>query len=130
MSGKDYLLDTNIIVAFFNGEAALIEKVKPLSSVQLPYVVLGELYYGAFKSAKKQENIQRIRSFLSLCTLLKADEETSYCYGNIRDDLRQKGKPIPENDIWIAAIARQYQLTLVTRDKHFNEVSGIEIEFW
>jgi tRNA(fMet)-specific endonuclease VapC len=80
MSGKKYLLDTNIIVAFFNGEATIVEKVNALNSLQLPYVVLGELYYGAFKSAKTQQNIERVRSFLSLCSVLKADEETSYWY--------------------------------------------------
>ena len=130
MSGKTYLLDTNIIVGYFNGQPALVQKVNALPEVVVPYVVIGELYYGAFKSSRQRQNIQRIRSFLSLCTVLSADEETSYWYGSIRNVLRQKGKPIPENDIWIAALARQYQHTLASRDGHFQEVEQLDVEVW
>jgi tRNA(fMet)-specific endonuclease VapC len=130
MSGKDYLLDTNIVVAFFNGDPTIVQQVNRLSIVQLSSVVIGELYYGAFKSAKTQQNIERIRSFLSLCNVLSSDTETSYWYGHIRENLRKKGKPIPENDIWIAATARQHQLILVSRDKHFDEVDSLSVEVW
>ena len=130
MSGKNYLLDTNILVAFFNGDTAVTQKVNELTAVQLSPVVIGELYYGAFKSAKRQQNLQRIRSFLSLCHVLPSDEETSYWYGHIRDGLRQKGRPIPENDIWIAATAQQHRLTLVSRDQHFHQVEGLVVEVW
>ena len=58
------------------------------------------------------------------------DELTTLAYGTIKAALRKKGKPIPENDIWIAAIASQHNLTIVTRDKHFKEVDGLKIKKW
>ena len=58
------------------------------------------------------------------------DAETARQYGEIKESLRAKGRPIPENDIWIAAIAFQYQLSLVTRDQHFSEIKGLAIKTW
>ena len=48
----------------------------------------------------------------------------------VKDELRQKGRPIPENDIWIAAIAREHKLVLATRDKHFDQVEGLKVDKW
>jgi len=62
--------------------------------------------------------------------LLTADHETADYYALIKSELLKKGKPIPENDIWIAATVKQYKLSLVTRDKHFNEINGLTIENW
>lgn len=62
--------------------------------------------------------------------MLSADEETANNYTLIKSGLLNKGKPIPENDIWIAAIARQYKLTLITRDKHFDEIDALSIDNW
>jgi len=62
--------------------------------------------------------------------VLACDTETAREYGQIKNSLRAKGKPIPENDIWIAAIAIQYDLTLVTRDGHFTEIEGLATETW
>jgi len=61
---------------------------------------------------------------------LDSDVETTRNYGRIKAQLRKKGKPIPNNDVWIAAIALQYDLTVVTRDKHFDQVDGLKIEKW
>jgi tRNA(fMet)-specific endonuclease VapC len=55
---------------------------------------------------------------------------TARSYGKIKNQLKVKGSPIPENDIWIAALADQYQLLLITRDKHFNNIEAISIETW
>lgn len=62
--------------------------------------------------------------------VLGCDAETARRYGEVKNGLRQKGRPIPENDIWIAAIALQYDLTLVARDVHFGEVDGLKVEAW
>ena len=62
--------------------------------------------------------------------MLNTDRETASIYGIIKASLKKKGRPIPENDIWIATIAQQYQLILITRDKHFNEINSLEIENW
>jgi tRNA(fMet)-specific endonuclease VapC len=62
--------------------------------------------------------------------VLYIDEETTFSYGAIKTALRKKGKPIPENDIWIAAIVLRHNLTVVTRDKHFKEIDGLVIKHW
>lgn len=62
--------------------------------------------------------------------MLLLDEASSIEYGKIKSSLRKKGSPIPENDIWIAAIALHHKLTLVTRDGHFNQVSGLKSVVW
>jgi tRNA(fMet)-specific endonuclease VapC len=61
---------------------------------------------------------------------LHIDENTAKFYGSIKAALRKKGKPIPENDIWIAAIAQQYDLILITRDNHFSEIDNLNTELW
>ena len=90
----------------------------------------GELYYGAFKSARTENNIARIDEFAADNTVLLCDTATAQQYGFIKNQLRANGKPIPENDIWIAAIAKQYQLRLVTRDNHFQHIDELAIEQW
>jgi tRNA(fMet)-specific endonuclease VapC len=67
---------------------------------------------------------------VSKCTVLKVDQYTAEIYAQIRFELKQKGRPLPDNDIWIAALARQHNLSLVTRDSHFNVVDGIQRMSW
>jgi tRNA(fMet)-specific endonuclease VapC len=129
MSGR-YLLDTNIIIAIFAEEPAVLQRVAVAEEVFVPVIVLGELYYGARKSARAAANIDRIDEFASVATTLGCDAATAQQYGRIKNDLRAKGRPIPENDIWIAAIAAQHGLTVVSRDDHFADVSGLPIEAW
>jgi tRNA(fMet)-specific endonuclease VapC len=129
MSGR-YLLDTNVIIAIFAEEPAVLQRVAAAEEVFVPVVVLGELYYGARKSARAAANIDRIDEFASAATTLGCDVATAQQYGRIKNDLRAKGRPIPENDIWIAAIAAQHGLTVVSRDDHFADVSGLPIEAW
>ncbi len=75
-------------------------------------------------------NLDRIEQFASSVQVLNCDAATAQLYGNIRDALRSKGRPIPENDIWIAAVALQHGLPLATRDDHFKEVDGLRVENW
>ena len=129
MNGR-YLLDTNIVIAIFADETVVRQKLAEAGEVFVPSVVLGELYYGARKSARVSSNVTRVDEFAANNIVLVCDVETARQYGQIKDELRAKGRPIPENDIWIAAVAKQYQLTLVTRDGHFNGVDGLLIEVW
>jgi tRNA(fMet)-specific endonuclease VapC len=129
MSGR-FLLDTNIVIAIFAKEAKVQAHLVIASEIFVPAIVLGELYYGAHKSSRITENIAKITAFGANNTVLVSDTETAQAYGQIKNVLRAKGRPIPENDIWIAAIAIQYNLALVTRDGHFGEVDGLMIETW
>ena len=129
MSGR-FLLDTNLVIAIFAKEAKVQAHLVSAAEVFIPAVVIGELYYGAYKSSRITENIAKVNQFAASNTVLVSDAATAQAYGQIKNALRAKGRPIPENDIWIAAIAMQYNLVLVTRDGHFGEVDGLAIETW
>jgi tRNA(fMet)-specific endonuclease VapC len=129
VSGK-YLLDTNIVIALFAGEQPVLTHLKDANEVFIPSIVIGELFYGARKSSQTSKNQQRIEAFIAANTILACDAVTGFHYGNIKEQLRQEGKPIPENDIWIAAIALQFDIILVSRDEHFSAVQGLTVECW
>jgi tRNA(fMet)-specific endonuclease VapC len=129
MAGTSYLLDTNIIVAYFNRENAIRNRLAGIS-VYVPSIAIGELYYGAYKSGRVEKNIQQIRDFIQVSEIIQCDESAADWYGQIKKQLRAKGRPIPENDIWIAAMALQYDYILATRDNHFQEVEKLSTEVW
>jgi tRNA(fMet)-specific endonuclease VapC len=127
MSGR-LLLDTNAVIALFTGEPAAAERFESDDEVFLCVHVLGELHYGALASSRVAENLARLERFTTPIPVLPCDAETVVHYADIRFGLRKRGKPIPENDIWIAAIARQHGLTLLSRDAHFRRIDGLELE--
>lgn len=129
MSGN-FLLDTNIVIAIFAKDPSAHQQLSAANEVFVPSIVLGELYYGARKSSRGESNLRSVNKFAAANRILSCDSDTAQEYGRIKNQLRKKGRPIPENDIWIAAMARQHSLTLVSRDKHFDEVDGIAIESW
>ncbi len=129
MNGS-YLLDTNIVIALFADEIEVKNSLAKANEVFISSITVGELYYGAKKSARSTENLERIKNFVASITVLGCDLKTAYCYGEVKNKLRFKGKPLPENDIWIAAITLQYNLTLVTRDAHFREVENLQTITW
>ena len=129
MSGS-FLLDTNIVIALFAEDPTVETQLSRAVSVCVPAIVLGELYYGSYKSARFQENLVRLNQFAAQSAVLSCDADTARHYGRIKDELRRKGKPAPENDIWIAALSIQYDMTLVTRDAHFGEMSELTVESW
>ncbi len=129
MSGK-IVLDTNIVIALFAQETAVEDRFLQTSEIFLPSIVIGELYFGAYKSQRIDANLQRITEFAKKNVVLVCDQETAQIYGSIKRTLHAKGKPLPENDIWIAALALQYDLPLATRDDHFQAIPDLRIENW
>jgi tRNA(fMet)-specific endonuclease VapC len=129
MSGR-YLLDTNIIIALFADEAAVKNNLAQASEVFMPSIAIGELCYGAKKSGRTEANLTRIDELVVNSAVLVCDAKTARQYGEIKNKLRLKGRPLPENDIWIAALALQHDLILVTRDAHFQEVENLQTEIW
>lgn len=129
MSGS-FLLDTNIVIALFAGEQSVVDHVADADEVFLSCIVLGELLYGARKSGRPAQNRQRIDQFAKHITLLECNSDTASEYSEIKAILKQLGRPLPENDIWIAAVARQYNLTLATRDAHFQVIKGLQCDNW
>lgn len=129
MAGK-YLIDTNIAILFLNNRESVVKKIKESEQIFLCSIVAGELLYGARKSALAKKNLQKYEGFINSMPLLPVDVSTANNCSLIKKQLRSKGTPIPENDIWIAAVALQHQLVLVTDDNHFNVVENLRIERW
>ena len=125
-----YLLDTNIVIAIFADEMIVQEKRQSADKVFLPSPVVGELCYGARKSSRPIENLTRVNRLIQDFRVIPCNLETARWYGVIKDNLRRRGRLIPDNDIWIAAIAMQRGLILVTRDAHFDEVETLQTERW
>jgi tRNA(fMet)-specific endonuclease VapC len=125
-----YLLDTNAVIALNAGDPALLEQLQEADEVFVPAIVLGELYFGAEKSGRAEENRQRVDTLADRWIIHDCDRVTARHYGRIKNQLRTQGQPIPENDIWIAALAKQHDLVLVTRDQHFSHVEGLKTASW
>ena len=124
------LLDTTAIIALFGRDPAVIAVLSEVEATFIPTIALGELFYGAAKSEHADRNVARIEEFTRAQTVLPVNTETAAVYGRVKNQLRQHGRPIPENDIWIAAIALQYDLDLAARDAHFAEVEGLRLLNW
>ena len=128
-----YLLDTNIVIAAMKGNAAVVGRLEstPLANLVLSPVVLGELEFGAEKSAHSERNRARLAELAQRLPLAVVDAETSRCYGRIRAELEQHGTPIGANDTWIAAQALALDATLVTDNiREFSRVPGLAVENW
>jgi len=127
MPGK-LLLDTSIVVGLMRGDAQAQRQVATATEVFLSSVVLGELYYGAERSNRRDLVIAQVEAFASAATVLPCDADTARVYARIKDRLRTKGRPLPENDIWVAAAALQHDIPLAARDAHFLEIDGLNLQ--
>jgi tRNA(fMet)-specific endonuclease VapC len=128
-----YLLDTNIVIAAMKGRAVVVARLEttPLVDVILSAVVLGELEFGAEKSAQTERNRVRIAELAERLPFAAVDAETSRRYGEVRAYLERHGMPIGANDTWIAAQALALGATLVTDNVgEFSRVPGLTVENW
>lgn len=130
MTNGRALLDTNIVIELCAHDPVIVQRIAEMPQVYLPSIVIGELYYGALCSQKPAKNTEQIALFARRATIIGCDDITAQEYASIKHQLRMKGKPIPENDLWIAAIARQYTCALATRDTHFEAIEGIYLLRW
>ena len=124
------LLDTSVVIDYLRQDLALHQEIDQVDDVYLPLVVLGELLYGAHKSNHAAKSLEQVQAFYSGCIVLLPDEKTAELYAQIKAELSSAGTKIPENDVWIAAAARQQGYPLATRDRHFSFVSGLNILEW
>jgi tRNA(fMet)-specific endonuclease VapC len=124
------LVDTTVVVAYFRGEGDLRSRFAGPAVLHLPWVALGELHFGARRAQRRQEQLGYIYDLLTYCIVLFPDHHTAEHYGEIKAELAQVGKPIPDNDLWIAAMARQHDLPLATRDAHFAAVPNLKTLAW
>lgn len=121
------LIDTNVIIKLLNGDKNTIEIFEKIDDVYISAISAGELYYGAEKSSRKDENIALFSEFLSEYIVAEIDEKISKCYGEIKACLVKRGINIPENDVWIAATAVSNDYVLFTYDEHFKSIENIKL---
>jgi tRNA(fMet)-specific endonuclease VapC len=127
---RTYLFDTNIFVDILRGVASTIEMANSFESLHISAIVLGELYYGAHYSGKAEQKLIKIEALTTDLIVMPVTKRTAELFGEIKTSLRKKGNPIPENDIWIAATAMEHDLTVLTGDKHFENIDGLKLELW
>ena len=127
MSGNKAILDSNVIIDFLSGYEDAVRLISPLEQIFITAVMLGELYVGIYRIDNRAVHLKKLENFLKLCTVLDIDNNTAIRFGQIIASLYKKGKPIPTNDAWIAASALQHHLPLLTNDKHFSHIKGLNL---
>ncbi|MDO9518351.1 MAG: type II toxin-antitoxin system VapC family toxin [Methanosarcinaceae archaeon] len=123
-------VDTNAVIAYREGINEVCELIDEADVIILPVTVLGELLYGALNSGKTKYNEQIIKKFAAYSLVMQIDEAVTTRYARVRFNLKNKGTPIPENDIWIAAACLELKVPLLSRDAHFKHVEGLDVCGW
>jgi len=124
------IVDTNALSAAADDDPAVIALLAQADQVAIPVVVLGEYRYGIAQSRNRASYANWLKGLLQDCLVLDIHEPTTHYYAEITHELRQKGRPIPTNDIWIAALCRQHKFSLLSRDRHFDLVPGTKRIGW
>ena len=124
------ILDTNALSAMADGDIGLAKLLDTATELAIPVITLGEYRYGITQSRYRRRYEDWLSDLIAICRILPADEQTSAHYAEIRGELRRAGKPIPANDAWIAAIARQHKMPVVSRDEHFDNVPKLKRLAW
>src|SRR5262249_42432589 len=124
------ILDTNALSAFVDGDTGVGQVLQRQARAAIPVIVLGEFRYGIAQSSHRSAYEAWLRSHLPTFDILPVTEETAAVYAAVRVALKRSGRPIPANDAWIAALALQHRLSVLSRDEHFDAVPGLERERW
>ena len=126
------LLDTSAYAAFMRDHSAIKAAIQSADDVYMNATVLGELQAGFLRGSHRRKNERELDAFLASprAHVVDVDRETALRYAIILDGLRRAGRPIPTNDIWIAASAMQHGLRLVTTDSHYRQVGQVVVEYF
>ena len=126
---KQILIDTNIYVAFKRNDSGIINLLRQAENIAINTVVLGELLAGFRGGDREAANRYELNEFLDSprVELLALDEQSADYFALVFNNLKDIGKPIPTNDIWIAASAMQHGRTLATMDSHFSHIAGLSL---
>ncbi|RIK64250.1 MAG: hypothetical protein DCC65_14635 [Planctomycetota bacterium] len=127
VSGSPIALDTSEAIAVLNNTGGAGDRIARHHPVFLPVPVLGKLLFGAEKSSRARENREKVHALLANCTVLPVTKDTAAVYARVRLRLKQSGGPIPENDVWIAAVCIEHDIPLATSDSHFSGVSDLKL---
>jgi tRNA(fMet)-specific endonuclease VapC len=123
------LIDTNIYSYALRGDDGVVEVLKKAEHIGISVISIGELLSGFKGGGREKKNREEFEKFLDSPRVIvySVDEDTSEFYAEILNNLRDIGKPVPTNDIWIAAVAFQNGLKLFTKDEHFKAIAGLSL---
>lgn len=124
------ILDTNALSAFADGDPRIGEILRGLRRAALPVIVLGEFRYGIAGSRHRKTYEAWLNTQLAGFEMLSVDAETTLPYAALRGALKRLGRPIPANDAWIAALAVQHALPVLSREEHFDALPGLRRTSW
>ena len=124
------ILDTNALSAYLDRTPEAIQIVSGARTLAIPVIVAGEFAFGVAQSRHREAYEMSLQRMLDRCDVLDIGIETARHYAAIRLELKGLGKPIPANDVWIAALSRQHALPVMSRDSHFDFVSGLRRRTW
>ncbi|MDP3238541.1 MAG: type II toxin-antitoxin system VapC family toxin [Myxococcales bacterium] len=125
-----FALDTNAVSALFEGDDALVALLGRADRLSLPVIVVGEYRYGLQRSRHRRQLESLLQQLVAASEVLTVGLETTVVYAQTRERLRARGRPLPENDVWIAALCLEHDLALVTRDSDFEHVEGLRTASW
>jgi predicted nucleic acid-binding protein len=124
------ILDTNALSAFVDGDAAVSDALRGWERAAIPVIVLGEFRYGIADSRHRADYEEWLESHLLHFEILPVTDRTAVAYAGLRVALRKLGRPIPANDAWIAALALEHRLPVLSRDRHFDVVPDLKRHGW
>lgn len=124
------ILDTNALSAFVDGQPAVGNVLREQPRAAIPVIVLGEFRYGIAGSRHRRTYEDWLAAHLSQFDLLAITAETTVPYAALRSTLKRLGRPIPANDAWIAALAMQHRLPILSRDEHFDALPDLRRVSW
>lgn len=124
------ILDTNAVSSLLAGNPDLGTVLAKANRHHLPLPVIAEYQFGLLALRKRKRYQSLLRRLEADSTILFPNRETADWYATIRHDLNQRGQPIPEGDLWIAALARQHSLKIVSQDQHFDHVEKVRRIGW
>jgi predicted nucleic acid-binding protein len=124
------ILDTNALSAFIDGDASVGEILRHGPRAAIPVIVLGEFRYGIAQSRYRSAYETWLETHLRHFDVLAVTAETATAYAALRAALKREGRPIPANDAWIAALALEHRLPVLSRDPHFDAVPKLERRSW
>lgn len=124
------ILDTNAVSAIADKDRRLLEVISTAPFLALSFIAYAEFRYGLLGSERPEAGIRLLADLTASIPLLVPDKDTLEQYADIKDHLKRKGHPIPDNDIWIAALARQHSMPVLSRDRHFDAIPDIQRLDW
>lgn len=124
------ILDTNALSDIFKEIDTIKVHLENANHLYVPVIVLGEYQFGIKVSTKAEELTTLLSDFMNTVQELIVGSKTASHYADIRWELKQNGTPIPENDIWIAALGREYNIPILSRDSHFDYIKDMTRITW